>query len=219
MRPIDLREYEQSEEVQLSVAQRDELRVVLPRVTVEPARGTEGAYCLTPDSIVGAVEIGELSVSIRPKLDIARVLFLACYAMGAFKLREMDRFAFEEAKTLVEALASALAAAARRAFAGGLLHGYRTEEDALHTVRGRIRIEDQLRRTFGVGVPVEVRYDEYTDDVTANRLVKAAVERLGRCGCALGALAMFCAGSQPGWRTCRSSSTRRPPCPASRSIG
>ena len=180
MRPIDLREYEQSKAVQLSVAERDALRIALPRVTAEPVPGTDGTYFLTPDSIVGAVEIGELSVSIQPKLEIARVLFLACYAMGAFKPREMERFAFEEATTLVEALASALAAAARRAFAGGLLHGYRTEEDALHTVRGRIRIEDQLRRTFGVGVPVEVRYDEYTDDVTANRLVKAAVERLGR---------------------------------------
>ncbi len=180
MRPIDLREHQPSGPWTLSIAERDGLREVLPSVTVEPVRGAEGTYCLTPGSIVGVVEIGELSASVRPKLDIARVLFLACYAMGAFKLREMDRFAFEEATTLVEALASALAAAARRAFAGGLLHGYRTEEDALHTVRGRIRIEDQLRRRFGVGVPVEVRYDEYTDDVTANRLVKAAVERLGR---------------------------------------
>ena len=101
-----------------------------------------------PGSTVGAVELGELSVSIRPKLDITRVLFLPCYAMGAFKLREMDRFDFREATTLVEALAPALAAGARRAFAGGLLHGYLTEEEALHTVRGRIRIDDQLRRSF-----------------------------------------------------------------------
>ena len=100
--------------------------------------------------------------------------------MGAFKLREMDRFDFREATTLVEALAPTLAAGARRAFAGGLLHGYLTEEEALHTVRGRIRIDDQLRVRFGVTVPVEVRYDEFTDDVTANRLVKAAAVRLGR---------------------------------------
>ena len=180
MPPIDLTEHRPSEPWTLSVAQRDALRDVLPSVTVEPVRGEVDTYFLTPSSIVGAVEIGELSVSIRPKLEIARVLFLACYAMGSLKLREMDRFAFEEAANLVEALAPALAVAARRAFAGGLLHGYRTEEDALHTVRGRIRIDDQLRRRFGATVPVEVRYDEFTDDITANRLVKAAVVRLGR---------------------------------------
>lgn len=177
MRAIDLREHECSGPWPLSAAERDALRQVAS-VAVEPAAGREGEYYLTPGSTVGAVEIGDLSVSIRPKLEIARVLFLAGYATEAFTVPE--RFGFPEAPTLVEALAPALAAAARRAFGGGLLHGYRVEEEALLTVRGRIRVNDQIRRRFGVAVPVEVRYDEFTDDVTANRLVKAAAGRLGR---------------------------------------
>ena len=180
MRAIDLQEYARSERVQLSVAERDGLNRIVPSLTVEPAPGVEDEYQLTPGSVIGAFEIGGLSVSIRPKLAIDRVLFLASYAMGAFKLPDMDRFSFADARTLVEAMALALAAAARRAFAGGLIHGYRTEEEAAHTVRGRIRIDEQIRRRFGVPVPIEVRYDEFTDDVTANRLVKAAAARLGR---------------------------------------
>ena len=180
MRAIDLQEYARSERVQLSVAERDGLNRIVPSLTVEPAPGVEDEYHLTPGSVIGAFESGGLSVSIRPKLAIDRVLFLASYAMGAFKLRDMDRFDFADARTLVEAMAIALAAAARRAFAGGLVHGYRTEEQAAHTVRGRIRIDEQIRRRFGVPVPIEVRYDEFTDDVTANRLVKAAAARLGR---------------------------------------
>ena len=39
---------------------------------------------------------------------------------------------------------------------------------------------EQLRRRFDVLVPVEVSYDEFTDDILANRLVKAAAELLGR---------------------------------------
>ena len=179
MRTIDLQEYVTSEPYLLSVDERDELRKV-PSLTIDPAPGTEDEYRLTPGSTIGALEIGNLSVSILPKLDISRVLFLASYALGAFKLREMERFNFEEAPSLVEALALALAAAARRAFASGLLHGYRTEEEAMHTVRGRVRITEQIRRRFGVPLPLEVRYDEFTDDITANRLVKAAAARLGR---------------------------------------
>ena len=179
MRAIDLREHERSGPWPLSAAERDALRQVAPSVAVEPAAGREGEYHLTPGSTVGAVEIGDLSVSIRPKLEIARVLFLAGYAEEV-DVRKQERFGFREAPTLIEALAPALAAAARRAFAGGLLHGYRVEEEALLTVRGRIRVDDQIRRRFGVAVPVEVRYDEFTDDVTANRLVKAAAVRLGR---------------------------------------
>ena len=141
--------------------------------------GEAGAYCLTPGSTVGALEIGDLSVVIRPKLDISRVLYLASYAPGALDLRE-ERFDFEEEHTLVEALALALEAAARRAFARGLLHGYRTEEEALHTVRGRILVAEQIRHRFGIPVPIEVRYDEFTEDILANRLVKAAAGLLGR---------------------------------------
>ena len=151
----------------------------MPSLTIETAPGKTGAYCLTPGSTVGALEIGDLSVVIRPKLDISRVLFLASYAPGAFMLRE-ERFDFKEEHTLVEALALALEAAARRAFARGLLHGYRTEEEALYTVRGRILVAEQIRRRFGVPVPIEVRYDEFTEDILANRLVKAAAGLLGR---------------------------------------
>ena len=180
MRTINLQEYACSAAMPLAVAERDELSRIVTSLTIEPVPGEEGAYHLTPGSYIGAFESGGLSVSIRPKLAIARVLFLASYAMGAFKLRDMGRFDFAEARTLVEALALALAGAARGAFAGGLVHGYRLEEEAAHTVRGRIRIDEQVRRRFGLPLPIEVRYDEFTDDVTANRLVKAAAVRLGR---------------------------------------
>ena len=180
MRTVDLQEYARSAYMPLAVAERDELSRIVPSITMEPAPGEEGAYHLTPGSHIGAFESGGLSVSIRPKLAIARVLFLASYAMGSFKLRDMGLFDFAEARTLVEALALALSGAARRAFAGGLLHGYRLEEEAAHTVRGRIRMDEQIRRRFGVLLPIEVGYDEFTDDVTANRLVKAAAIRLGR---------------------------------------
>ena len=180
MRTVDLREYDPSQPVQLSVGERDRLHRIAPSLTIEPAIGEEGAYRLTPGSHVGAFESGRLSVSIRPKLAIARVLFLASYAMGAFKLRDLGRFDFAAAPTLVEALALALADAARPAFAGGLVHGYRLEEEAAYTVRGRIRMDEQIRRRFGAPLPIEVRYDEFTDDVTANCLVKVRGGEAGR---------------------------------------
>lgn len=180
MRQIDLREYQQSEPHPLSVAERDALREVLPSLTIEPAPGEANSYRLTPGSTVGAVEINDLSVLIQPKIGIPQLLSLACYAMGVFREQREHLFDFkEEAETPADTLALALHAAARRAFSRGLLHGYRTEEEALHTVRGRIRFADQIRQRFGIPLPIEVRYDEFTDDIRENRLVKAAVMRLG----------------------------------------
>ena len=178
MRKVDLCEYKRSEPILLSADERDALREA-GRVSVEPAEGSEGAYHLTPGSTIGAMEVGGLSVVIRPKLKIGRVLYLASYAMGAFDLRD-EGFEYPVADTLIEILALALGSAARRAFARGVLHGYRTEEEALHTVRGRIMVAEQIRRRFGVGVPIEVRYDDFTDDILENRLVKAAGALLGR---------------------------------------
>ena len=180
MRQIDLQEYQQSEAIPLSVTERDDLQAVVPSLTIVPAAGEDAAYHLTPSSTVGAVEIGDLSVLIRPKIGIPQLLSLACYAMGVFKSQEERLFDFnEEVETPPDTLALALAAAARRAFSRGLLHGYRTEEEALHTVRGRIRFADQIRQRYGIPLPIEVRYDEFTDDITENQLVKAAAIRLG----------------------------------------
>lgn len=179
MTRVDLREY-QPADVELTPAQlaalhghRGDLGI-----TIEPT-DNETTWRLTPGSIVGALDIGDLSVAIQPKLDIGRVLFLASYALGEFKLRDLEVFHFPEQRPPVEAMASLFADAARRAFSRGLLRGYRTEEEALHTVRGRIRIADQARRRFAIPLPVEVRYDDFTEDILANRLVKAATHALG----------------------------------------
>ncbi len=177
-RRIDLTEYRDSEPHRLSAAERDALKKVLPSVTIQPAPGLEGAYLLTPGSTVGAVEVGDVSVLIRPKIGIPKLLSLACYAQGRFKPRA-EMFDFEREDALPDVLARALSAAAHRAFSRGLLHGYRTEEEALYTVRGRIRVAEQMRRRFGIPLPVEVRYDEFTDDILENRLVRAAATRLG----------------------------------------
>ena len=179
MRHLDLREFKESEPIRLSIAARRELRDSLPSLGIAPAPDLENAYVLLPGATIGALEIEDLSVSIRPKLGIGRVLFLASYAMGAFRLRDSDRFDFRDEETLVESLVPGFASSARRAFARGLLHGYRMEEETLQVIRGRIRIGEQIRRRFGAPVPIEVRYDDFTEDILMNRLVKAAAVRLG----------------------------------------
>ena len=177
MGQIDLKEWQWSEAVTLSAGDRDALRRAVPLEDIEPVAGTENEYRLRPGSHIGAVEFGNLSVLIEPKIGIPQVLSLACYAIGKVNFQRED-FDFRDEYALPDALAMALTFHARRAFARGLLHGYHTEEEALYTVRGRISFGEQLRRRFDIPLPVEVRYDEFTEDVLANRLVKAAAYRL-----------------------------------------
>ena len=179
MLEIDLKEYQQSGPLQLTAAQVRALQSSLPSINVAPTGNADGEYLLTPGSTVGALEVGELSVLIEPKIGIPQLLSLACYAISRFKPQD-EMFEFPREYALPDVLALALAASARQAFSRGLLHGYRVEEEALYTVRGRIMIAEQLRTRFGIPLPIEVRYDEFTNDILANQIVKAAVYRLGR---------------------------------------
>ena len=179
MREITLREYEKSSGLSLSSAERDTLLSGLPSVTVEPVPGTEGTYHLTPGSVVGAIEVDGLSVVIEPKIGIVNLLSMACYAISKVKF-ERETFDFREEHALPDILALALAVQAHRAFSHGLLHGYLVEEQALLTVRGRVRFEEQVGRRLDFPMPVELRYDEFTGDILPNQLVKAAAHRLAR---------------------------------------
>jgi 5-methylcytosine-specific restriction enzyme subunit McrC len=53
-------------------------------------------------------------------------------------------------------------------------------DESLRTVKGRIRISDQISRRPGMLVPLEVSYDEFTEDIAENRILRAALERMGQ---------------------------------------
>jgi len=92
MRRIDLQEYQQSEPLPLSATERDTLRAVVDSLSVDrdDSDGLQPMYRLTAGSTVGAVDVGDLSVLIRPKVGISKLLSMACYATGAFKPEELS---------------------------------------------------------------------------------------------------------------------------------
>ncbi|MFG3290139.1 McrC family protein [Streptomyces sp. NPDC048179] len=131
---------------------------------------------------VGVVRIAGVEVSIAPKLPIGRLFFLLGYAADPTRgWRTGEDLVDTGSHTgVVPALAHAFERLADRALRQGLLQGYRTMDDALPVVRGRIRTTDQMRRRYGVPLPVEVTYDDFTTDIPENQLLRAAAERLLR---------------------------------------
>lgn len=177
---LRLTEYGTTPAVSMTVEQRDQLRRVAPSIGISPAMGQEHAYDLTPGSFVGAVHLPEgLELLIQPKLPIERVLFLISYAVALGRWKEMGAH-FEQADSLLEAIIPGYTFQLRRALSRGVLQGYRTDDEALPTVRGRWRIGDQVRNHFGIAPPVEVSFDEFTEDIELNRLLRAGIRRLLR---------------------------------------
>lgn len=142
---------------------------------VEVRRIGAETYRLLPNGRVGAVRFDDLQVEVTPKqkLGVAHLLFLLGYAKDpGFRPDDVTAEGFDD---LWPAMAHSLVAAVERALAKGLLQGYRTEQEALLTVRGRIAFDEQIRRRPGVVVPIEVQYDEYSPDIAENRILLAAI--------------------------------------------
>lgn len=137
------------------------------------ARGSVGAATLHGQSGV------RIDLRVTPKVGIDRLLFLMGYAVDAKGWRN-DWIDLPEVADLPAAAAEALVRLTDAALRSGLLQGYVSLDEAGTTVRGRIRHIDQMRRHFGQMIPVEVTFDEFTTDISENRIIKAALRRLLR---------------------------------------
>lgn len=155
----------------------DEQAAVLSGLSlVELRKQSDGSWLLQPTDRVGVVRCGDLELQVRPKVGIARLLFLLGYARDpGFRPFDVDGVSETD---LWPALAHSLARQAERCLARGVLQGYVTVEEALPLVRGRVRLADQLSRRPGILVPLEVRYDDYAADIAENQILRTAVRRL-----------------------------------------
>lgn len=147
-------------------------------VTLTPSF-TPNRWNVAPRRFVGVARIGQTQVWVQAKLPIRRLIFLLGYAYDLSGWRD-GQVEVAQDEQLLPAIATAYARQAARAVEQGLIQGYRVREEAVPVLRGRIRTDEQLRRRFGLPVPLVVRYDDYTVDIDENRILRTAAERLLR---------------------------------------
>ncbi|MDF9717341.1 hypothetical protein [Nocardioides sp. ChNu-99] len=177
MSPLTLVEGEPAKVVRLSNAHAEALdSAELAIVTRAP--GSED-WLVAAGTKIGVVRVGQLQVNIRPKIRIDRLVFLMGYATKPRFWRNHSVLLDVESD-LPEALAHAFTRLASKAVEQGLLQGYKTVDDSLPVLRGRIRVRDQIARRYGVGLPLEVTYDDFTVDIAENQILLAATIRLLR---------------------------------------
>ena len=145
---------------------------------VEVLPAGRDTWRLIPSGSVGSVRVEGLSVRVMPaaSLGLTQLFFLLDHAVddpflpSAVQARDDDE--------LWVSVAESMAKLAHQALAAGLLRGYRRVDESLTTVRGRIRLGDQIRRRPGMTIPLEVSYSEFTPDIAENRILRTAAHRL-----------------------------------------
>jgi 5-methylcytosine-specific restriction enzyme subunit McrC len=178
MRQIELAEHQTRSSVALTATEAAQLQGT-PALTLTPSTGGGELWDLRAAQYVGVIQTNDIEVRIHPKVPVDQLLFLLGYAADSTGWKNLPA-TFAAAEDLVGAVALAFLHHTERALATGLLQGYVTQDDALTTLRGRLREADQLRRRFSLPVPAEVRVDDFTPDILENQMLKVAARRLLR---------------------------------------
>jgi 5-methylcytosine-specific restriction enzyme subunit McrC len=124
-------------------------------VSAVPLTFRSGSWLIGPAGKIGAARVGDMEIRIRPKVAIARLLFLAGYSQHAAAWRP-ETVPVAEAADLIPVVAQALWRQTERAIYQGLLPGYVVVEESSPVLRGRLRESEQLHRHHGLPLPLEI---------------------------------------------------------------
>ena len=178
------------------------------RPVANPGSQSGTSWEFRPGSLVGVFDCGDLNIVIRPRIPIDRVMFLVGYSLGPGDWASSP-LPLAQDDDILEAMVPAFVRLAQDAIGRGLLQAYRGVDESASGIRGRIRMADQLRDRFGLPVPVEVTYDEFTEDIEENRLLKAAIGHLWRMPIRSGEARRELGALRPAFSTVSSVSYRR----------
>jgi 5-methylcytosine-specific restriction enzyme subunit McrC len=194
---VSFREYEKipvverlalPEERKLSVVEVDALDALAARLKI-PVIEHLSRSRVRPAQYVGAVFVAGRTIELLPKIEqvdgecelpmvrqnLLKMLLVAYDLDGATP----GQAALEHSDDgwldiLMRLFARALADQLRR----GLIRRYRAEADDLPTVRGRLQIEEQLRRNLVHRERSACEFDEFDEDHALNQLFRVAIRRM-----------------------------------------
>jgi 5-methylcytosine-specific restriction enzyme subunit McrC len=140
----------------------------------------DGTLRVSSRASVGVVRLERAELHVVPKLAGGNlgVLQMVDYASGLEALHHLP--GIRELDTggagLLDLVCLLLLEASALVLRQGLLRDYTVHEDAVATLRGRLRINEQVRRRYGQVDVLECRFDEHEADVLENQLLLAGLE-------------------------------------------
>ncbi len=131
-------------------------------------------------SWVGVIRFDTFEVRIVPKLaggnlGLVEMLALTSGLDALHRSRGIRGIKPEENAHLFDLIVLLLADACEHLVVEGLLHEYVQQEKALPVLRGRLLVDQQIRRRLGQIDRLECRYDDHSTDVLENQVLAAAL--------------------------------------------
>ena len=137
-----------------------------------------GLWRIRTGSKVGVVVGDTWELRVNPRLKVPRLMFLLGYARDQSGWKRLQAH-FAPDDDLFSAIASGFSWHAAWAIDRGLLRGYIGREAQRLDLRGRVLFETQIARG-ALPVPAHVRFDDFTQDILENRMLRTVAQLLLR---------------------------------------
>jgi len=146
-----------------------------PASVIGVSGAPSGTWSVMVREAVGVISVDDLEIVVSPKIPSNHFLYLAQEA-GVVPRVEAQSTEIDPTKSLWEVIAHWFVLAAERVVRGELAKGYRETTDELDLSRGRILALD-TGRAFYQGRPIiACEFEEFSEDIPLNRLLKAACD-------------------------------------------
>lgn len=138
---------------------------------------TAGQWRISDVARVGTAVIGDMILHIVPKTPLENLVYMASMGhrhvtLGAHTIDH------DTERALPAAFARAFLLELQRVTRRGLVKGYQEVQESAAVVRGRWDVSRQLSIRPGMPLPLEIEYDDFTEDVAINRILHTAVRAL-----------------------------------------
>lgn len=147
-------------------------------ISVEPTFGEESIF--RADSKIGIVRVGDIQIRVMPKFPVNNLFYLLGLHEG-IKF-ESDSVNISESRDITNLIFERFLRNVAESTSRGLLTGYRQVEETSKVLHGRVLLGEQLKKRFGHMYPVEVTFDEFTENIPENIELNMAISKAMKFG-------------------------------------
>lgn len=140
---------------------------------VDVAPGEGHRWRVTASSYVGSLVVDGVELLIRPKINPENLFLLLEPGLPPAAWRK-EAFNYDTSSDLLPSVINFFARTLETTLGRGVLRSYQSREEPLTALRGRMDVAGQFKRA-GVLTPVASKYDDFTEDIVENRVLRAAI--------------------------------------------
>lgn len=147
-------------------------------ITVEPTFGEESIF--KADSKIGIIRVGNFQIKVMPHFPVNNLFYLLGLHDGIkFQSDSVD---ITQSRDITDLIFESFLRSVTASTSRGLLTGYRRVEETSKVLHGRMLIGEQLKKRYGHMYPVEVAFDEFTENIPENIELNMAISKAMKFG-------------------------------------